>query len=98
MCIRDRKYPAIWFSPMWNYLNEIVLVDDYTLEFKFTNPLYQEWENNLYNIFIVPEHIWKNRTEEEITSVSYTHLDVYKRQFLYFTGNFIRSQSIKSGY
>ncbi|MDD3819082.1 MAG: ABC transporter substrate-binding protein [Actinomycetota bacterium] len=63
-----KQYSAIWFSPMWNYLNEITLVDDYTLEFKFTDPLYQEWENNLYNIFIVPEHIWKNRTEEEITA------------------------------
>jgi len=63
-----QQYAAIWYSPMWNYLDEIVLVDDYTLEFNFTNPLYQEWENNLYNIFIVPEHIWATRSEEEITS------------------------------
>jgi ABC-type transport system substrate-binding protein len=63
-----QQYAAIWFSPMWNYLDEIVLVDDYTLQFNFTDPLYQEWENNLYNIFIVPEHIWSTRTEEEITA------------------------------
>ncbi len=63
-----QKFPAIWFANMWNYLDGITLVDDYTLEFKFTDPLYQEWENNLYNIFIVPEHIWASRTEEEVTS------------------------------
>ena len=63
-----QQYPAIWYSPMWNYLDEIVLVDDYTLEFNFTDPLYQEFDNNLYNIFIVPEHIWATRTEEEITA------------------------------
>jgi len=63
-----QQYAAIWFAPMWNYLDEIVKVDDYTLQFNFTEPLYQEWSNNLYNIFIVPEHIWADRTEEEITT------------------------------
>jgi ABC-type transport system substrate-binding protein len=61
--------PAIWFNPMWKYLTDIVKVDDYTLQFKFTDaPLYQEWSNNLYNIFIVPEHLWTNRTETEIAT------------------------------
>ncbi len=59
---------AIWFAPMWNYLDSIDLVDDYTLKLNFTDPLYQEFSNNLYNIFIVPEHIWSTRTEEEITT------------------------------
>ena len=63
-----QTYPAIWFNPMWNYLDEVVLVDDYTLQLNFTAPLYQEFANNLYNIFIVPEHIWADKTEEEITS------------------------------
>jgi len=63
-----QMYPSVWFAPMWNYLDEIVLVDDYTLQFNFTAPLYQEFSNNMYNIFIVPEHIWADRTEEEITT------------------------------
>jgi len=63
-----KRFPAIWFNSMWNWLDEIVKVNDYTLQFNFTEPLYQEWGNNLYNIAIVPEHLWADRTEEEVTS------------------------------
>lgn len=63
-----KKYPAIWFSPMWKYLNSATATGDYEVTFEFTNPLYQEWANNLYNIAIVPKHLWEGRTEEEITS------------------------------
>lgn len=71
-------YPSgIWFGPMWtrpvdgvpapSYLKDVVAVDDYTVQFSMEDPLYQEFENNLYNIPIVPEHLWKDRSEEEIT-------------------------------
>jgi len=64
-----QTYPGgIWYAPMWDYLDSIDLVDDLTLQFNFTAPLYQEFSNNLYNIFIVPEHIWSSRTEEDITA------------------------------
>jgi len=64
-----KKYPAIWFSPMWDYLESVVAVGDHYVEFSFgERPLYQEWESNLYNIAIVPKHLWEDRTEEEITS------------------------------
>jgi len=63
-----QQYAAIWFSPMWNYLDSITVSGDYGLTLEFTDPLYQEFANNLYNIFIVPEHLWASRTEEEITS------------------------------
>lgn len=61
-----QKY-TLWFSPVWKYLTGVTVVDDYNLEFTFTDPLYQEWSNNLYNIPIVPEHLWADRSEEEIT-------------------------------
>ncbi|MFZ3151617.1 MAG: ABC transporter substrate-binding protein [Anaerolineaceae bacterium] len=61
------QYAGIWFSNMWRYLTDVVKVDDLTVKMTFDNPLYQEFENNLYNIPIVPEHIWGIRTEEEIT-------------------------------
>lgn len=61
-------YAAIWFSPVWNYLDSITVVDDTHLQFVFTDPLYQEWTNNLYNIAIVPMHLWEDRTEEDITA------------------------------
>lgn len=61
-------YAALWYNPEWEYLDEVVLVDDYTLQFNFTDPLYQQFENDLYNLNIVPEHIWSTKTEEEITA------------------------------
>ena len=63
-----QQYAAIWFSPMWEYLDSVTVVDATHLQFAFTDPLYQEWSNNLYNIFIVPEHLWADKTEEDITS------------------------------
>jgi len=63
-----QEYPALWFSPMWEYLDSVTAVDDLNLEFNFTGePLYQEFSNNLYNIPIVPQHLWAEKTEEEIT-------------------------------
>jgi peptide/nickel transport system substrate-binding protein len=62
-----QQYPAIWFSPMWNYLDSVTANGDLGVTFEFTDPLYQEFENNLYNIPIVPEHLWAGRSEEEIT-------------------------------
>jgi len=62
------QYAGLWFSPMWEYLDGVVQLDEYTVRFAFTDPLYQEFGNNLYNIPIVPKHLWEGRTEEEITS------------------------------
>ncbi len=63
-----KTYAALWFSPMWKYLVSAVAIGDYTVQFNFVAPLYQEWENNLYNIPIVPAHLWANRSEAAITS------------------------------
>jgi peptide/nickel transport system substrate-binding protein len=62
-----QQYAAIWFSPMWNYLDSITVDGDYGLTLEFTDPLYQEFANNLYNLAIVPEHLWAGRSEEDIT-------------------------------
>ncbi|MEW6239886.1 MAG: ABC transporter substrate-binding protein, partial [Chloroflexota bacterium] len=63
-----QQYAALWFSPLWRYLTGVEAVDDTHLKFTFTDPLYQEWGNYLYNLPIVPKHLWENRTEEEITT------------------------------
>jgi len=62
-----QQYAALWFSPMWEYLTGIEAVDDTHVKFTFSDPLYQEFENNLYNIPIVPQHLWDGRAEEDIT-------------------------------
>jgi peptide/nickel transport system substrate-binding protein len=66
-----QKYAALWFSPMLTgskkYLDSVVAIDDTHVQFLFTDPLYQEFANNLYNIPIVPMHLWADRSEEDIT-------------------------------
>ncbi|KAA3643522.1 MAG: ABC transporter substrate-binding protein [Chloroflexi bacterium] len=62
------QYEALWFSPMWRYMESATAVSDTVVQFTFTDdPLYQEFSNNLYNIPIVPEHIWADKSEEDIT-------------------------------
>jgi peptide/nickel transport system substrate-binding protein len=62
-----KQYAAIWFSPMWRYLTGVEATDDLHLTFTFNDPLYQEFENNLFNIPIVPKHLWESKSEEDIT-------------------------------
>lgn len=63
-----QKYSALWFAPVWNYLAGVEVVDDTHVTLTFNDPLYQEWDNYLYNLPIVPEHLWKDRSEEDITT------------------------------
>ncbi|MFA4641440.1 ABC transporter substrate-binding protein [Pyrococcus kukulkanii] len=55
-----KKYPGISFSPIWSWLGEVKVIDDRTVQFVFKEPHYEEWKYWLYNIPIVPEHIWKD--------------------------------------
>lgn len=63
-----RDHEALWFSNVWVYLTDVTATDDYHVVFTFEDPLYQEWANNLINIPVVPQHIWADWTEEEITA------------------------------
>jgi peptide/nickel transport system substrate-binding protein len=59
---------ALWFAPVWNYLTGVTAVDATHVSFTFTDPLYQEWANDLYNIPIVPKHLWENRTADDVNT------------------------------
>lgn len=62
------KQTALFFSGVWDWLSSITKIDNYTLDFKFTSPLYQEWDNALYGVPIVPQHIWSIKTLTEVSS------------------------------
>lgn len=62
-----KKYSALWFAPMWSYLTGVEAVDETHVKFTFKDPLYQEFENRLYNVPIVPKHLWEGRSEQDIT-------------------------------
>jgi peptide/nickel transport system substrate-binding protein len=55
------KTAALNITSLWDWLGSIDKVDTNTLRFNFNEALYQEWANNLYNIAIVPQHIWASR-------------------------------------
>jgi peptide/nickel transport system substrate-binding protein len=63
-----QKFAAVPYSQLWEWLDSIEEVDDYTLQFQFSDPLYHQWSRLLYLTAIVPEHIWADRTEEEVTA------------------------------
>ena len=79
------EYAALWFSPMWEYMVSATATSDTVVEFKFNDePLYQEFSNNLYNIPIVPKHLWEDRSEEDIT-VGVNENPVGSGAYLYLT-------------
>ncbi|MFZ6028940.1 MAG: ABC transporter substrate-binding protein [Chloroflexota bacterium] len=55
-------------STVWQFLQAVDLVDDYTLAFTFSESLFQQWGNTLYSTPIVPEHVWSAFTAEEVAS------------------------------
>jgi peptide/nickel transport system substrate-binding protein len=55
-------------STVWDWLDSIEQVDDNTLQFNFSEPLYQQWGNVLYTTAIVPQHTWESKSVEEVTT------------------------------
>jgi peptide/nickel transport system substrate-binding protein len=62
------KTATLNFSVLWDWLGSIEKVDESTLQFNFTEALYQEWDNLLYNTPIVPQHIWSTLDAETIAT------------------------------
>jgi peptide/nickel transport system substrate-binding protein len=65
-----QQFPALGVANAWTVmgLDSITVVDDRNLQFNFVDPLYQMWDNALWHDAIVPQHLWEDRTEEEVTS------------------------------
>jgi len=55
-----KKYPGLAYHQMWEWLQEVKVIDDRTIQFVFSTPHYEEWKYLLYQIAIVPKHIWQN--------------------------------------
>ncbi|MBS3765313.1 ABC transporter substrate-binding protein [Candidatus Bipolaricaulota bacterium] len=62
------RFDGVYYSTIWNWLDEIVAIGEYSLEFRFSDPLYQQWDNYLYSIAIVPEHRWSDKSQEDVLS------------------------------
>lgn len=58
------------YTPIWRTLREVKAVDDYTVQFVFENPNYQEWQIEMYSRAILPKHIWKDVPGEDLMVIT----------------------------
>ncbi|HEX4811649.1 MAG TPA: ABC transporter substrate-binding protein [Nonomuraea sp.] len=60
------KMETIPYHDLWTWLKSAEAVDDRTVAFTFSQANYQQWDFNLYSRSIVPEHVWKGRSEKDV--------------------------------
>ncbi|MEV4563767.1 ABC transporter substrate-binding protein [Nonomuraea sp. NPDC049419] len=60
------KMKTIPYHQLWDWLKSAEAVDDQTVKFTFSKANYQQWDYMLYSRSMVPEHLWKDRSEEEV--------------------------------
>ena len=58
---------GIHFVSLYEKFESVKALDEKTVEFNFSDPVYQEWGYQLYQLPILPKHAWENRTPEDIT-------------------------------
>ncbi len=54
------------YADIANWIQSVEAVDDLTVRVTFAEAHYQQWANWLFQNPIVPQHLWKDRTAEEI--------------------------------
>src|SRR5690606_8088669 len=60
------EHEASSYNKLWEWLESAQPGDDHTVKFTFSQDNYAQWANWLYTNAIVPEHLWSERSEEEI--------------------------------
>jgi len=64
------KDNQLHYSNTWTWLNDVKIVDNYTLNFTFKEPHYAEWDGILYGLRIIPEHIWSKLSADELITTA----------------------------
>jgi peptide/nickel transport system substrate-binding protein len=62
------KFKSVPFSTLWNWLQKAEAVDAQTVRFTFSQANYQEWAFYLYDIAMVPKHLWQGRSEQDVAT------------------------------
>ncbi|MEU0488405.1 ABC transporter substrate-binding protein [Nocardiopsis changdeensis] len=62
------QFGSVPFSNLWNFIESVEAVDAQTVRVTFSESRPQEWMNWVYSHPIAPEHIWGEKTEEQIMS------------------------------
>jgi len=64
------KDNALTYSPVWNWMSSVEAVDNYTVKFTFSEPHYAEWDRELYQRMMIPEHIWSEVPANELMTLA----------------------------
>lgn len=62
------KDAPVSITSVWQFLQSVDLVDEWTVNFTFSKPLYQRWSYYVYTTPIVSKKHWEGKSIEEITS------------------------------
>jgi len=62
------KFETVPYHNLWSWLDKAEAVDAQTVRFTFSEPLYQQWGNHLYNRPIIPKHLWEGRDEKTVAT------------------------------
>ncbi|GII81927.1 ABC transporter substrate-binding protein [Sphaerisporangium rufum] len=54
------------YHQLWDWLKSVEAVDDQNVKFTFSTPNYQQWDFNLFQRTILPQHIWSKLSEEDV--------------------------------
>ncbi len=76
------KLPSVPYSTIWNFLEKAEAVDDTTVKVTFSSPQHQQWANFIYNRAILPQHLWGERTEEEVMGANENPVGTGPYQYL----------------
>ncbi|RAK07875.1 peptide/nickel transport system substrate-binding protein [Halanaerobium saccharolyticum] len=60
---KDNEIP---YSPIWDWMESVEAEDNFTVRFTFSEPHYAEWDAELYQRYIIPEHIWSEIPSDEL--------------------------------
>ncbi|MFD0775638.1 ABC transporter substrate-binding protein [Streptomonospora algeriensis] len=63
------RFETVPYHNVWDYLDGVEAVDEHTARFEFTDDVRrQEFAYYNYSNPIVPRHLWRDRSEEEVTT------------------------------
>ena len=61
------------YSPIWKWMESIKAEGSYTVRVTFSEPHYAEWDHELYQRYMVPEHIWSKVPKNELMTRANAH-------------------------
>jgi len=56
----------VFYSPIWEWLDSVEAEGSHTVRFRFSEPRYAEWNTELYERYMIPEHIWSEVPSDKL--------------------------------